>query len=260
MKGRVAYNNLLSEGYYRLRLILPVEIKAVPGQFVMVKVSESGDPFLPRPFSIAFASENRLDVIYKVKGKGTGILARLETGDEVIVTGPLGNGFSFPSSADTKVIMVAGGVGIPPLYFLLKSLIKKKISRKRIYLFYGAKNKDSLLLTDELEALGINLFLSTDDGSYGSKGLITDFYLDRVKEIEPPAVVYTVGPNVMMSRVVEISRNLRYPVEVSLETHMACGIGVCLGCTVKPKEQYFTRLGYLKVCKDGPVFPGEYFF
>ncbi len=258
MKARVAFNRPIGENFYRMRLVLPQVVHANPGQFVMVRVTATNDPFLPRPFSIAYNADNRIDIIYVVRGKGTSILARTEAGSEVVVTGPLGNGFTLPEGE--KVIFVAGGVGLPPLYFFINKLLEVGYPRKNVFLFYGAQNEDSLLLMDELESMQINLFVSTDDGSQGYHGLITDLFIDEISKIEPQARVYTVGPTLMMAKVVESARTMRFPTEVSLETKMACGIGVCLGCTVKPKDIYFGKLGYLKVCKDGPVFPGEYFF
>ncbi len=259
MKVRIAFNEMLGEKFFRLRMVAPQRFDAEPGQFVMVRVSEYRDPFLPRPFSIADVNENRVDVIYEVRGRGTGILSRWETGTELLITGPLGNSFPFPEQGES-VIIVAGGIGIPPLYFFTKRLIKKGFQRRKIFFFYGARTGESLILKNELKEMGVNLFFSTDDGSEGFHGLITDLLIDEIGDIPLPARAYAVGPNAMMSGVVEITRNLRIPSYVSLETTMACGIGICLGCTVKPKEKYFRKLGYLKVCKDGPVFPGDYFF
>ena len=260
MRGRVAFNRPIGENFFRMRIVLPGMAKFVPGQFVMIRVTGLNDPFLPRPFSVAGVKDNRIDIIYQVVGRGTELLSHVDSGAEIVVTGPLGKGFSVPDSGDVSAIMVAGGVGLPPLYFLINSLLEMKYRRKNIHLFYGAKTRDSLLLLEELEELRVNLYLATEDGSTGSRGYITDLFLDEIGNIPQPAQVYTVGPTPMMAKVVEIARNLRIKTEVSLETRMACGIGVCLGCTVKPKEPYFTKFGYLKVCKDGPVFPGEYFF
>ncbi len=260
MRGRVAFNRPIGENFFRMRIVLPGVVGFTPGQFVMVKISGLNDPFLPRPFSVAAVKDNRVDIIYKIVGRGTELLSRREAGTSIVVTGPLGNGFTMPESGDFSVIMVAGGVGLPPLYFLLTSLLDMGYSRKKIYLFYGTKNADSILLYDELKDLRINLFMSTENGSVGHEGVITDLLLDEIGNIPQPAVAYSVGPTPMMAKVVEISRNLKIKTEVSLETMMACGIGVCLGCTVKPKQPYFNKFGYLKVCKNGPVFPGEYFF
>ncbi len=260
MRGRVAFNRPIGDHFFRMRIVLPGVVKFPPGQFVMIKVSGLDDPFLPRPFSVAAVKDNRIDIIYQVVGKGTSVLARVDSGAEIVVTGPLGNGFSMPEDGDRSVIMVAGGVGLPPLYFFVNTLLEMGFNRRQIYFFYGARTEESLLLMDELENLRINLFVATDDGSAGEKGLITDLLLDEIGNIPLPAVAYSVGPNPMMAKVVEIARNLKIKTEVSLETRMACGIGVCLGCTVKPRDRYFAKLGYLKVCKHGPVFPGDYFF
>jgi len=113
---------------------------------------------------------------------------------------------------------------------------------------------------EEIENLRINYFVSTDDGSYGYSGFITDILSQEINKIENPAKVYTVGPDLMMKKVVEIARDNGLNSEVSMETKMACGIGACLGCILKPVEKVFVKTGYLKTCKDGPVFPGEYFY
>ena len=259
MLARIAWNKNLSGEYFSMRLVLPKKIESSPGQFAMVNVKKNYDPLLPRPFSIADNDGNKVDIIYEVKGKGTDIMSHMEQGEELIFTGPLGNGFSYVKEKK-NIIFVAGGVGLPPVLFYIKKLIKNGFPKQRIFLFQGAKNSCSVISKDEIEDFKINYFVATDDGSLGYKGFITDLFAEEIDNIKNPVKIFTVGPNLMMKKVVETANIRNIPTEVSMETNMACGIGACLGCILKPVEKIFVQKGYLKTCKDGPVFPGEYFF
>ena len=234
---------------FRLTLQAPkIAADARPGQFVMVRVIDGLDPLLRRPFSIhrSFA-DGSISLLFKVIGKGTEMLARRCIGDQLDLVGPLGNGFEF--SDDRPVCLIGGGMGIAPLLFLAEQLHSTGRETKKDHVLLGARNKDELTpLADEFSALGYTVQLATDDGSIGHKGFIPDllgFVLPTVEQ------VYTCGPHLMMKNVVRQCQQAEVNCQVSLETHMACGMGACLGCTVNGKR------GLVHVCKQGPVFNAD---
>lgn len=223
-----------------------IAAKAKPGQFVEVRVSEGMEPFLRRPISIFDAAENELKLLVRTVGTGTKLMTEWEPGKEVDIIGPLGNGFNLEVSAK-EVLLVGGGIGAAPLYYLAKELLKKD---KRIQLLFLPK-RDAVVMD-----------------SYGDlKEAFTVHYSENRKELpvilkqvldQPEGIdmIYTCGPNAMMKTVSEIAGAKSVPVQVSMEERMGCGIGICAGCAVaiKTDDGDFT---YKKVCKDGPVFWGE---
>jgi len=216
-----------------------------PGQFYMIQTGTACDPLLKRPFSIYSIHENRLSFLYRIRGKGTSSLSQLREGDRLQVIGPLGNSYPEP---DGDFIAVAGGIGIASLFAFMSKY------RRRAYLFYGAMNKDELVMLDVVRELSKETFISTIDGSDGRKGLITDElrdFLDQAILARRPAQVYACGPVPMLRALAEIARSNSLSCYSSLEEHMACGIGACLGCMVK------TVAGQQRVCKEGPVFNVE---
>lgn len=239
----------LAPDVFRLTLQAPrIAAVAQPGQFVMVRVVDGLDPLLRRPFSIHRSlSDGNISLLFKVIGKGTAMLARRCVGDELDVVGPLGNGFEF--SDERPVCLIGGGMGIAPLLFLAEQLHSSGRATKKDHVLLGARNKDELTpLADEFSALGYTVQLATDDGSIGHKGFIPDlldFILPTVEQ------VYTCGPHLMMKNVVRQCQQAEVSCQVSLETHMACGMGACLGCTVNGKR------GLVHVCKQGPVFNAD---
>ena len=240
----------LAPDVFRLTLQAPrIAASACPGQFVMVRVTDGLDPLLRRPFSIHRSSaDGSISLLFKVIGKGTEMLARRCIGDQLDLVGPLGNGFDFLD--DRPVCLIGGGMGIAPLLFLAEQRHSTGRATEKDHVLLGARNKDELVpLADEFSALGYTVQLATDDGSVGHKGFIPDL-LDFVL----PAVeqVYTCGPHLMMENVVRQCQQAEVNCQVSLETHMACGMGACLGCTVNGKR------GLVHVCKQGPVFNADH--
>ncbi|AEH44841.1 oxidoreductase FAD/NAD(P)-binding domain protein [Thermodesulfatator indicus DSM 15286] len=241
-------NKKLTEKYWLLTLEGEIK-KPSPGQFVMVRAWPGFDPLLSRPFSIHYYEPGRLSILYEVKGRGTKLLAKLGPGKKVEILGPLGQGFPEVSSRD--IILVAGGIGIAPFLFTAKEFIRKG---HQVHLFYGARTQNDFLCLKEFEALGVSLTLTTEDGSLGTKGFITQplkAYLSKHKK----GVIFACGPMPMLSAVAQVTKESGIKAFVSLEAHMACGLGLCLGCVVKHKEQ-----GYLHVCSEGPVVPAENVF
>ena len=227
---------------------------AKPGQFVQIKCSGSFDPLLRRPFSIHSikgqgSRVKGIEILYEIVGKGTEILSNKKEGDKIDVLGPLGNGFVLPavSGLEPRAIIIAGGLGAAPLVYLAEALAKKKI--KTIVLI-GAKTKGLILCEKDFKKITDEVYVSTDDGTYGSKGFVSKLFHKILKAAESKfeTIVYVCGPHSMLKCIADICRERNFECQVSLEEKMACGIGACLGCAVK------TKSGNRLACKDGPVF------
>ena len=219
---------------------------AQPGQFVMARVANGYDPLLRRPFSIhqQFA-DGTMVVLFKIIGRGTQLLADLEKGDEVDLIGPLGRGFDL--NCQQPVCLIGGGMGIAPLAFLGKRLAAFGRDLSRDYVLLGARNREELKpLAEEFTGLGYPVLSATDDGSMGHHGFIPELLNQVLPKVER---VYCCGPHPMMQSIVKKCRQADVICQVSLETHMACGLGACLGCTVAGRDG-----NYVHVCKQGPVF------
>ncbi len=260
-KTMVISNAEVSPGYFRMRLTAPQEFaQAKPGQFVMVRVRDAVDPLLRRPFGIfdlgTFESEYPgawpqiyFEILYRVVGKGTAMLSTLHHGDHLDILGPLGTGFT-PAGPDTETILVGGGVGLAPLYYLAKEVVKSG----RIRLFVGGKTQEDILCITEFERLGVETYVATDDGTLGASGLVTEVMERHLKGDVPSKAIFACGPMPMLKAVAEIARREAIPCQVSLEAYMACGMGACLGCVVKGRDHGEHTPDYRCVCKDGPVF------
>jgi dihydroorotate dehydrogenase electron transfer subunit len=214
---------------------------SVPGQFVMVKINSGREFFLRRPLAILSHDEGGLEILYKVKGQGTGELSCTQPGEVLWFLGPLGNSFSLPGEGE-EAVFVAGGTGLPPILSLASQVRKGS-------LVIGARSEADLPLLERMQAIpGIRVHPVTEDGSIGAKGLATDELETLLSRAGRPAVVYACGPNGMLRKVHELSVRHGARCEVSLEEYMACGFGVCSACTVKTTE------GSMRVCCQGPVF------
>jgi dihydroorotate dehydrogenase electron transfer subunit len=241
----------LSSDIYRYTVKAPdIAASSKPGQFVMVRAGEGLDPLLRRPFSIHQVAEGgELQVLFKVIGKGTQALARLQPGQHMDILGPLGRGFTI--AEDKQHYLVGGGIGIAPLLFLAKRILKKN-EPSAIRVFLGARTKDELAsLVEDFTSLGLNVKTATEDGSLGNKGLVTDLAVPL--HHEGPVHVYTCGPHPMLRAVARLCRSNKWHCQVSLETLMACGLSACLGCAVLRADLQ----GYVHACKDGPVFDAD---
>lgn len=229
----------MGDSYHVLSFDVPAGIDARPGQFVMVRGAQWGDaPLLPRPMSYLTAGTSP-SILIKVVGDGTRRMARAEPGEPFSLLGPLGVPWRAPSSG-RRPILVAGGVGVAPLLFLARSLHAAGL---RPLAIYGGRSARDLPLDDELAEIA-DLTVTTEDGSRGVRGRVTDVLAELCSsEVE----VFTCGPDRMMARVAEICTERDVPCEASLETPMACGYGVCLGCPVPTTDG-----GYLYACMHGP--------
>jgi len=235
-------------GTYHIRLEAPeIVAEARPGQFVMVNCG--GDTVVPRPLSIHRIDGNGLSLLFNVVGKGTDRLSQRKKGEALSIFGPLGNGFYINHDA-RNVLIVAGGIGIAPLCYLIDEALK---GEKKVTLINGAQTADCLLpistpqefIDGGLKPGSINVINATEDGSEGYKGMATDLipaYLEGIDQI------FACGPTDMYCAMSQIPELKDKSVQISLEIMMACGVGVCYGCTIR------TNQGLKQVCKDGPVF------
>ncbi|SNB45602.1 dihydroorotate dehydrogenase electron transfer subunit [Geobacter sp. DSM 9736] len=263
-KSMVISNHEVSPGYYRMRLTAPREMReASPGQFVMVKVHDAIDPLLRRPFGIfdvgvipaeydGCEPQTYLEMLYRVVGKGTAMMSSLHHGDRLDLLAPLGAGFVQGDPAEEKVL-VGGGIGLAPLYYLAKEMVQ----HSRVRLFIGGRTREDILCVTEFERLGIETYVSTDDGTLGASGLVTDVMERHLTENPGPKTIFACGPMPMLKAVAQIAGRRGIACQVSLEAYMACGMGACLGCVVKGREHAEGHPDYRCVCKDGPVFDFE---
>lgn len=238
-----------------------ISMTAIPGQFVQIRVSENFSPLWPRPFSIydVDTRKGEVSIIFKVAGYGTSLLAAKKEGDSIQMLGPLGNGFTIPAG-ENRIVMAAGGIGMPPLYLLSKIAIENGVPSKSICFISGARNKSELFNPVELTELKTDLRICTDDGSEGEKGTVVDI-LERTIENENNLTVYACGPSAMLEKIDRSLSEKNIPGFLSLEQLMPCGYGICSGCAVKvfpdenrgetdDKRNYHLK----RVCAEGPVF------
>lgn len=216
--------------------------EAEPAQFIDVRVGSGAHPILRRPFSICMAENDAIGVLFKIVGEGTGMLSRKKTGDCVDVIGPIGNPFRIEAR---PAILIAGGIGCAPLYFLAKRLKEKGV--KSIFL-YGARSREELVLSDRIGSLVDEMILATEDGSLGQKGLITDA---AIPYLDDGYSFYACGPEPMLISLRKTLEERNLTAQFSLENYMACGVGACQGCAVE------TSSGFKRVCVDGPVFSSD---
>jgi dihydroorotate dehydrogenase electron transfer subunit len=235
--------------YRVLTLKLPeVAPAAKPGQFVHLRIAQLHDAVLRRPFSIYRVEGTHLSVLYKTVGRGTAAMQALQLNDPVSVVGPLGNGFPLEVSHSCNPVLVAGGYGVAPLYFLARQMTRKGV------LFVGGAKAVDILLADDFRALGWEVQVATDDGSLGVKGLVTvalDAWLQTHAKQTPPEF-FACGPNGMLKAVGDRAIRGNWKAWLSLDRHMGCGVGACLACVQKVRLNGQDTLA--RVCKDGPIF------
>jgi len=249
IKGKIVEQINLNSNYHKMKIEAPqIAQKAKPGQFVMLSKWKIKELFLKRPFSFYNIEPNlgTFDILYKNAGKGTQILTESKIGDLVELIGPVGNGFKIPKNTH-NIAIVARGIGIASL---LPLMLESKQKGIEVYSFISARMENLLLYSDKIEAISKETVYSTDDGSRGAKGKVTDFLEKILKEIVID-VVYTCGSKRLTNHIRNLQKKYNFLAYVSLEEHMACGIGACKGCVRKTKD------GYKRVCKEGPVFPVE---
>lgn len=257
-------NHEISPGYFRMKLLAPgMTAQAQPGQFIMIRPQTGLPTMLRRPFGIlrcgllppeceGLPDREYLEILYKVVGKGTSFLSELHSGDRAELLGPLGRGFELGSLKKEK-ILVGGGIGLVPLYLLAETLVKRG---DKVRLLIGGRTREDILCVTEFERLGVETYVSTDDGSLGEAGFVTQV-LKRKLDKYPQVEVFACGPMPMLAAVSRICAAEKVTLQVSLEAHMACGVGACLGCVVKGAGHSDASPRYLCTCKAGPVFKAE---
>lgn len=263
----VRENVRLARDTYRIRFAAPeIARRITPGQFLMLRLSGCNDPLLGRPLALydtvldASGEPTELDVVYLVQGKMTRRLAQLAPGNSLEVWGPLGNGFA--ARPTPHLVMVAGGIGQTPFMALgreYRGLRQYGTTPRniaplgKVSFCYGARTADYLAGLDEFAALGIELHVATDDGSAGHHGFVTDVLQKVIDQSATPVRVVCCGPEPMMEAVAHLSAARNVVCEVSLETPMACGIGICFTCVAKVRDGA-ENWDYKRTCVDGPVF------
>ena len=294
---KVLKNEKVAPGHYVIAFASGrIGKNARPGQFVQILCSETEDPLLPRPFSFLTADKNRFTFLYHVVGRGTEILSQKKRGESLWVLGPLGNGFDMSLRGEAEaislganqgdrhvrlrrtrddILLVGGGVGIPPLYHLAETMMKRQrrlsssnvliedhpddspayrqagaLRGNDVHVFLGARDKALLLCEKEFKKLDVTMHIATDNGSRGHRGFITEL-LGRHLAGGTGATIYTCGPTAMMKAVSVLAQKYEVPCEVSVEVPMACGFGACLGCAVRVRDRFAIA------CTEGPVFEGK---
>ncbi len=221
-----------------------------PGQFVMLHV-EPGSyyPLLRRAFSISrIIDDEHYELLIKQVGLGTSLLRKKMTGRSVGIIGPLGNGFDLENAKDKDVILVAGGIGIAPLFFLYEKITALANS---VQLYYGTRDAGDMVNTGVMSS---SCYYVTENGSLGTKGYVTSLLEEKISSGQirkENTYIYACGPNPMLNSLAKLTEKYEILCEISVESMMACGMGVCMGCPVELKNEPGK---YKYVCKDGPVF------
>ncbi|HMO87362.1 MAG TPA: dihydroorotate dehydrogenase electron transfer subunit [Lacipirellulaceae bacterium] len=270
-RAAVVENVPLARDTYRIRLACPeIGRRITPGQFVMVRLPVGNDPLLARPLALydtwhdAAGAVQGIDVAYLVVGRMTGRLAQLRSGEDLDVWGPLGNGF--PAIATQHLIMVAGGIGQTPFLALGREALAGRVygdpprqrpAVARATLCYGVRTADLLAGADDFRAAGIDLHVASDDGSVGRPGLVTALLAEVLDGAHGDEVrLACCGPEPMMEAVAEMAAERGLTCDVSLETPMACGIGICFSCVARVRQPD-GGWDYKRTCVEGPIFDAQ---
>jgi len=257
--GEILSNEEVQPKNFLMKIALPSSFAdPLPGQFVMVRIAGLSEPFLGRPISVYSWRRRRssaeIELLYRLAGKGTQIMAGLIGGSQLAIHGPLGCSYEvFPEKEN--IVFIAGGIGVAPLALLAQYLCKDVGHPPEQMNFYlGAQTSGSILGLDRLSKLCDNIHVCTDDGTLGRKSLVTQAFQKDMKKYHPgQTAVYACGPKAMLRALAGILKPAGFQCQVSLEERMACGTGACMGCAVAIKNQA-EEFAYKRVCKDGPVF------
>ena len=243
--GRIEETRCLGKDYYLLKILVPqIAGTTKPGNFVMVRISPSLDPLLRRPFGILQSEPPYIWLYFQVNGRGTALLKDRQAGDKLDILGPLGN--SFPELPGKKILLIAGGRGIVPLFNYAKTYSGKQ----PLILLYGGRSTSDLNLLAELGAMPLQKsYIFSEDGSCGAKGLLTQG-LEKIIHEQQPQVTMACGPEAMLAALAKMLKAKKLENYVSLEAMMGCGFGVCHSCAVAVAGGQ-----YRNVCNEGPVFP-----
>ncbi|OVE76233.1 hypothetical protein BVX97_02050 [bacterium E08(2017)] len=234
-------------GDYNTLIMEVPEVSSIvkPGQFIHMRVPRLEHLVLRRPFSVFRADDKHLTLLYKRVGKGTESMTLLTTGDEIDLMGPLGNGF--PMECDGDPVLVAGGYGVAPLYLLAERLGRTGD------IFIGGRSADDVLCVEDFKKLGWTVHVSTDDGSMGEEGLVTETMGRWLAGQADEKVFYACGPDGMLRAVGDIGIGRDNFAWLSLDKHMGCGAGACLACVQRVRDEEGNET-WARVCREGPVF------
>lgn len=257
---KILAHKKISQEYTLMKVHSPrVSRSAKPGMFVHVLAGDGEGLLLRRPFSLLEAEHANISFVYKVVGHGTKALSEKRPGEVLNVLGPLGNPYSV-RAASKQIILVAGGYGVSPTFYLSRELKKKRFTGEIISII-GARTKSLLMYAEEFKKLGVKTHVTTDDGSAGRKGIVTDALGELLQRSPLPprplapstpfTQVFCCGPYAMLRAVARMCMKFSVPCQVSMEQQLGCGLGACLGCVIK------THGGYRRVCTEGPVFNAE---
>ena len=243
IKAKLTENIELGKDYYVSWFYAPEIIRVItPGQFVMM---ESGQ-YLLRPFSVYEIKGNNIGFLYRVIGGGTSFLSRLNVGSQVLLHGPLGKGFTFPSDKNKPILIVAGGIGIATFPIVARVAKEKGYKIKTLF---GARSVNDLVAAEELKKYG-ELESITDDGSSGKKGFVTELLTNELNKNKNQEI-FVCGPTPMLKSVIKVCNEYNIVAQVSFEEYMACGYGVCMSCVVKANGKY------VRTCVEGPVMKSD---
>ncbi len=239
--------------FHLIRFASPdMAAEAEPGQFVMLRTNPGTDPLLRRPLGVHDAGPGWLEVFFRTAGRGTAQLAARKVGQTLDVLGPLGKGFRLEGAwKDKEAWLVGGGRGIAPLYLLGRKL---KAKGAAVRVFYGGKTAAEVPIADKFESAGLSPLCSTDDGTLGFSGFVTDL-LKQELAAGRPAGLFVCGPDPMMEKTAALALAHGVPAQLSLEAMMGCGFGACWGCVHRIRRE--GRGSWRKICEDGPVFAAE---
>ncbi len=263
----VVENVPLARDTYRVRFESPpLARRIVPGQFLMMRLAGGNDPLLGRPlalYDVAADAAGRpaaVDIVYQAVGKLTRRLAALGPGGALEVWGPLGNGF--PADAAEHLVMVAGGIGQTPFLALAKEFLglqrygdppREVPPARKVTLCYGCRRAEYLAGVEDFQRASVEVRVSTEDGSAGHRGLVTDLIAPAVEQSGLPSRIVACGPEAMLAATAAVAERLQAPCQVSLETPMACGLGICFSCVAKSRDAA-GQWDYRRTCVEGPVF------
>lgn len=256
---QVLKNEFVATNTIRMRLAnSDITQTARPGHFVNIRVRNELTPLLRRPFSLHRINQTRgwLEILFDIRGKGTEILSQIQPGTEISVLGPLGQPFKIQPGLK-YAMLIGGGLGIAPLLFLAEWLRERHIET---HCFYGVRAKSFFCTIEDFEARGVQMHLATDDGSVGHAGFVTDLFVSQFnpeKFSEKSCSIFACGPPVMLRKVQEFGLSHDIETQLSLESMMGCGFGVCVGCAVPAKNPVNENEKYKLVCQHGPVFHAE---
>lgn len=267
----IVEHEMMARNTWRMRLHCPdIARQILPGQFFMVRSPQRSDPLLGRPFALldlyldGNGDSAGVDFGYVVVGKMTSLLQSMKAGDHLEIWGPLGNGFPLPPTG--HLLIAAGGIGQTPFLAVVREALRRHrygqparqvtAAPSRITLCYGVRNKEYLAAVDLFRQEGIDVRISTDDGTAGHHGFVTDLVKSVLNDRQPVAGLYCCGPEPMMHAVGQVAMAANVPAWLSLETPMACGFGACFSCVTQIRMDDGSW-DYRRVCVEGPVFPAH---